>query len=620
MKSMEKDIEKISGSKRIMAAMMVMTYVFALSPVTVFADSRNEIKVPEVKVEVTEEKSEVLISAENGGSVVLGRAKIEIPAGALKEDTVISITRLKQVSDTGESLYNATAESGGYRFLPAGTKFQKDVTITLPYNAELNSKLQSLDDLYTYFFDVEKQQWIKLERIEVDDKHCLVRSLSTHFTDMINATLTLPESASPVDVNLNSIKNLEAAKPDSHLIKFNPPKADNTGDASFSFDLAVPSGRHGMEPKVSVSFSSGGGNGIMGKGFDVSYGSSITTDTRKGLPDYDKENTYMLDGVLLKKADPDAKGDVIEYKAERESAFNRIIRFGAGTDTNYWEVTDKGGTKRIYGKESTACVGSGKETFTWNLTKVIDVYGNTIDYKYEKDSEYVYPDSIHYTGFNDKEGNYSVKFLYDEGNIRREDIRIDARSREIVSCKRLLTSITTHYNNLPAIRTYKFCYTEGLAKEKMLSKLIVVNNEDECYEYTFDYVQPERDDKNKVKYFAESKFWSGSSSINESSGKSSGGSTNASAGVGFGYCGFDARSTGGITGAVSSSTSYTNEQLIDIDGDGRSEKIIQQGNILLIYKRNQLSNAGFNEEPIRLDISQLTKTSFLMNKEESSTS
>ena len=69
MRTMEKDIEKISGSKRIMAAMMVMTYVFALSPVTVFADSRNEIKVPEVKVEVTEEKSEVLISAENGGSV-----------------------------------------------------------------------------------------------------------------------------------------------------------------------------------------------------------------------------------------------------------------------------------------------------------------------------------------------------------------------------------------------------------------------------------------------------------------------------------------------------------------------------------------------------------------------
>ena len=41
MRTMEKDIENISGSKRIMAAMMVMTYVFALSPVTVFADSRN---------------------------------------------------------------------------------------------------------------------------------------------------------------------------------------------------------------------------------------------------------------------------------------------------------------------------------------------------------------------------------------------------------------------------------------------------------------------------------------------------------------------------------------------------------------------------------------------------
>ena len=38
-------------------------------------------------------------------------------------------------------------------------------------------------------------------------------------------------------------------------------------------------------------------------------------------------------------------------------------RFGAGTENDYWEVTDKSGTKRIYEQNASSCVGTGKETF-----------------------------------------------------------------------------------------------------------------------------------------------------------------------------------------------------------------------------------------------------------------
>ena len=212
---------EIGGTKRFIAAVALAAYISALPPLSVFAVSPKKAEKHYVS---KEEKAEAVISAKNGGVVSLGDASIEIPEGALKKDTKISITRLAKVADTGESLYNAIPKFGGYRFLPAGTKFEKEVTITLPYNKELNAKPQSLEEMHTYFYDTEKRSWIKLERLEVDKDSCVVRSLSTHFTDMINATLTLPESASPVDVNLNSIKNLEAAKPDGHLIKFNPPK------------------------------------------------------------------------------------------------------------------------------------------------------------------------------------------------------------------------------------------------------------------------------------------------------------------------------------------------------------------------------------------------------------
>ena len=583
---------KVSFTKRIVAIVMMVSYIFVLCPLSLFAESVTNDTEAKRSVSVKEEKSEVLISAEEGGIVTLGDASIEIPEGALKKDTKISITRLLKVEDTGESLYNAIPHSGGYRFLPAGTKFEKEVTITLPYSSELNAKPQSLDELYTYFYDTQKKCWIKLERLEVDKKNHKVRSLSTHFTDMINATLTMPESASPVDVNLNSIKNLEAAKPDSHLIKFNPPKASNMGDASFSFELAVPAGRKGMQPQISVSYSSGGGNGIMGKGFDVSYGSSITTDTRFGLPNYDTHDTYMLDGILL--AEESRQGTKITYKPQKESAFSHIIRYGAGTNNDHWEITDKNGTKRIYGIEASACTGSGSKIFVWNITMTQDVHGNNVVYEYEKSDGYVYPKNIYYTGFDGKKGNYKVQFHYDsDGLEKRQDVHIDARSRGIISCKKLLTSITTHYKDEEYIRKYNFNYTEGLAKEKMLSSLFVSNNANESYEYTFDYSLPEKNNDGNIIYFAEAKEWNNGQPLQVGNSTNIGANFNGAAGLGYGTRVIDVRATAGGSGSVSSGESYTEDSMLDINGDGRPDAISQKGETVYVALNN---GAGFDEK------------------------
>ncbi|WP_276778815.1 toxin TcdB middle/N-terminal domain-containing protein [Treponema succinifaciens] len=588
MRKRSKKTVEASFTKRIAAVIMTASYISVISPITLLAETAINNADIKGTVSVKEEKSEVLISAEEGGTVVLGEASIEIPEGALKKDTRISITRLYKVEDTGESLCNATAHPVGYRFLPAGTKFEKDVTITLPYSVELNAKPQALSGLYTYFYDTQKESWIKLERLEVDKENHKVRSLSTHFTDMINATLALPESAGPADVNLNSIKNLEAARPDGHLIKFNPPEAGNMGDASFSFELAVPAGRKGMQPQISVSYSSGGGNGIMGRGFDAGYGSSITTDTRLGLPDYDTRDTYMLDGTLLEEKS--RKGDEITYRPLKETSFSRIKRY---LDDNHWEVTDKSGTKRIYAQNKDSCVGSGAETFTWNLTRTEDANGNSVVYEYEKDSGYVYPAFIHYTGFNGKKGNYKVQFHYDNnGTETRKDVRMDARSREIISCKKLLTSITTHYKDEGYIRKYNFNYTEGLAKEKMLVSLAISNNAGESYEYTFDYSLPEKNNDGNIIYFAEAKEWSNGQPLQVGNSTNIGANFNGAAGLGYGTRVIDVRATAGGSGSVSSGESYTEDSMLDINGDGRPDAVSQDGNTIYVSLNN---GSGFDE-------------------------
>ena len=588
MRKRSKKTVEASFTKRIAAVIMTASYISVISPITLLAETAINNADIKGTVSVKEEKSEVLISAEEGGTVVLGEASIEIPEGALKKDTRISITRIHKVEDTGESLCNATAHPGGYRFLPAGTKFEKDVTITLPYRGELNAKPQALSGLYTYFYDTQKESWIKLERLEIDKENHKVRSLSTHFTDMINATLALPESAGPADVNLNSIKSLEAARPDGHLINFNPPEAGNMGNASFSFELAVPAGRKGMQPQISVSYSSGGGNGIMGRGFDVGYGSSITTDTRLGLPDYDTHDTYMLDGTLLEEKS--RKGNEITYRPLKETSFSRIKRF---MDDNHWEVTDKSGTKRIYAQNKDSCAGSGAETFTWNLTRTEDANGNSVVYEYEKDSGYVYPAFIHYTGFNGKKGNYRVQFHYDNnGTEIRKDVRMDARSREIISCKKLLTSITTHYKDEGYIRKYNFNYTEGLAKEKMLVSLAISNNAGESYEYTFDYTLPRKNDNGDIIYFAEAKEWSNGQPLQTGSSTGLGSNFSGSAGIGYGTRVVDVRAAGGAGGSVSSGESRTEDSLLDIDGDGRPDAVSQSGNTIYVSLNN---GSGFDE-------------------------
>ena len=595
--------------------------------------------------------SSKMISALNGGKVELGKASVEIPEEALSLDTEISISYLSKVQETGDSLTNVMINGCGYRFLPAGTKFNKKVTVSLPYDPVLNTKPQQLEDVYTYFYDTEKYEWIKLERIEIDRKNCVVKSYTTHFTDMINATLSLPESASPVDVNLNSIKNLEAAKPDSHIIKFNPPKADNTGDASFSFELQVPAGRRGMQPQVTVSYSSGGGNGIMGRNFDIRANSSITTDTRLGLPDYDLDDTYMLDGVKLSKSKDEESGSikVITYTPLKQVNFEKIQRYySEGDNTNYWLVTSKDGTKRYFGNpdssEDNSCTGSKDKIFTWNLTKVVDVHKNTITYDYEKEDGYVYLKNIFYTGYeteyNSIKGECKVTFNYnegktsDDGKFTREDVRLDARSKSLVACKKILTSVET-YNKEKILRKYKFEYKQGLAQDNRLVKLIVNNcsgKENDTYEYSFEYEGYRLSDGRtsnlfdegintaEIVYFSDGQKWDQSASSPLQTGKASshGKNISGSAGVGYGSSSWDIRGTGGTSTSSSEGSCYSDSMLVDLNGDGRPDSLKKGENSGEFYVYFN-TGSGFEENAYKILFPEAGEN-FNLNKEENDSS
>jgi hypothetical protein len=334
------------------------------------------------------ERVSALIHAEAGGVVVLGDAEIEIPAGALYEDTEISITRLHRTEDTGETLRNVTEGGGGYRFLPAGLEFKATVYVKLPYEAGLEARDGGLEDATGYFFNTDTSAWEALERVGAETERRRLISGTTHFTDMINGTLTLPEGPKPLSFDINSIKGLEAADPNAGIIPLRGLEADHTGAGRFSFELEVPPGRAGMTPRIAVSYSSDGGNGILGRGFSLEAGGEVGHDTRRGLPEYgagrEPENRYLLDGVMLELAGKD--GNVYRYEERKHGEYRRIrhyTEYGAGAGNgDYWEVTDRRGTVRLYGRNGSWTGTEAGAKYRWLLERETDRFGNRVRYEY----------------------------------------------------------------------------------------------------------------------------------------------------------------------------------------------------------------------------------------------
>ncbi|HEQ72375.1 MAG TPA: hypothetical protein ENN69_07790, partial [Spirochaetia bacterium] len=161
-----------------------------------------------------------------------GEVVLEIPAGALSSPVDITIEELSRVEELNPGMKNITKGASGYRFLPDGLTFLKKVKVTVPYDRELVSSPGELSDLHTYFYNTANQYWERLERIGIDPEKGVISSYTTHFTDIINSTLTLPESPTPLHFNPTSIKDIKAADPGSGINLLEPPQANNQGSAS----------------------------------------------------------------------------------------------------------------------------------------------------------------------------------------------------------------------------------------------------------------------------------------------------------------------------------------------------------------------------------------------------
>lgn len=284
------------------------------------------------------------------------------------------------------------------------------------------------------------------------------------------------------------------------------------GAASYSIPVTLAPGRNGMQPSVSLNYSSRGGNGLVGVGWGLSAGSGISrcgaTFAQDGFTSGVSFNAatdkLCLDGQRLMVISGTYGASGAQYRTELDS-FVLVKQTGAinSSGTTFEVLSNSGlikhyGSRGAYGAE---VVPYGQSrALSWMISKQENnADKNNILYEYSKDTakaEVVLTD-IHYTGEADIEGNRKVSFIY------RND-RPDPSTSYLAGGKirqtKLLSQIVASYNSQQVSR-YSLNYAPtgtGIAGSQASGRTILRsvtacgNSATDCFAPTeFDWLENE---------------------------------------------------------------------------------------------------------------------------------
>jgi RHS repeat-associated protein len=589
---------------------------------------------PDYRFDLTNavEHTQKLITQDQAGALTLAGASISIPKGALRAASIVSVTALRPIDmpalDAG--MVNVTRGDGGYRFLPHGTLFAKEAQLALDYDDTKVPAGYTPKDVRTYYFDEKKGHWIALSMDSVVVSKGKAYARTGHFTDMINAVIKVPESPEVEAYNSTSMKGIKAADPSKEVNLISPPEASSKGNASISYPIDVPAGRAGMQPQLSIGYNSGGGNGWLGVGWDISL-PCIGIDTRWGVPRFDGQNeteTYSLHGEQLSPVAH--RGDLQPRAAEKqffprvEGAFDKIIRHGDNPQNYWWEVTDKEGTRQFYGGDpatgvdaaSTLTDAAGNIAY-WALRENIDLHGNFVRYTYTKVTDagiangvvmgtQLYITRISYTGYNGEEGKYTVLFQRDrdlDGHTSRKDVTIAANNGFKQVTADLLKRIDVQYAG-SEVRHYELSYKEGAFYKTLLAGISQYDAAGNFFnQHTFDYYNDIGSGTALIPLAQPQQWVMGGDQVHggmlthisgftdEASALSGASSSDLSAGVTISVgLGADVNSK---LNSVGGSFTYTQSKsqgmlaMIDVNGDGLPDKLfLDAGGNTLYYRAN----------------------------------
>jgi hypothetical protein len=179
-----------------------------------------------------------------------------------------------------------------------------------------------------------------------------------------------------------------------------------TGAATYSIPIALPSGTAGVEPSLAIGYNSSSGNGLIGYGWNMSIGSSITrvqtdlyNDDQVSSPTLSIDDAYALDGNRLILMSGVYGNDGSTYQTKNES-FSRITlkKNDAGVKGFYFIVDTKDGKQIEYGISNNSRIYKDENIVVWQINKVKDLNENYMEYLYSGFGNFSLLSEIRYTG------------------------------------------------------------------------------------------------------------------------------------------------------------------------------------------------------------------------------
>ena len=593
--------------------------MFAMYPDRLARHIENTEVTSEVSDQMPVNHEEESSSTSQAFSYSLGKAMLVGEEGAMGKEAELRINGIDDdLPPLNMGMVNVTGEHSGFRMLPHGTRFNKDIAIVLPYDSLLIPLGYTPADIRTYYYNETESTWLMVELDKIDvDNQCVVSKVN-HFTDFINAIIKTPEVSETAAFVPTMMNDFECANPLSGIPIIAAPTANNMGSANFSYPINIPNGRAGMQPQLSVTYNNNGGSGWMGEGWDLSV-SCISIDTRWGVPRFDnrkESEVYMLDGKQLVDRDTAGLMQPLPYQGEWadryqspkrfymrvEGGFQKIMRYGNGPTNYYWEVTDKDGTVYYYGKPvdgdgDESNVGTLKNldnnTVRWYLTEMKDTDGNIVRYYYDHYNaasntaeRATYLRKINYTGHihnnNVENGVYDIWF----DREKMTDLGFPAgatncRNGLVETNDQLLTKVLVKKDDVVLHANY-FYYKTGKFGKVLLDDICLSerNNNRSNVLYSFDYYG----ENDNIELFGPETTIRANMHFDETNSFSwsIGGSTGA--GTGFR---FNKAVTAGIPFNYSEDESTGQSMLVDIDGDALPELLYREENGIKYQKLNK---------------------------------
>ena len=198
-----------------------------------------------------------------------------------------------------------------------------------------------------------------------------------------------------------------------------------TGTAALSIPIKTSSCR-GVEPALTVDYSSGSGNGSFGLGFNLSI-PNIARKTSKGLPKYDRSDTFLLfngDDLVpfveenRQEISNNLEYTVNSYRPRAEGLFAKIEHWMAESGDSFWKMLSQDNTTSIFGKTENSRIfdpDNPSHIFEWLLSETFNPKGDRIIYEYKSENTDNVADTLHEQNRTQTANKYLKTIKY--GNV-----------------------------------------------------------------------------------------------------------------------------------------------------------------------------------------------------------